>query len=125
MSELFISYRRDDARGWAPGLHRVLTRHFASESVFYDRRTLQGGDDRFAEIAERISAADAVVLLIGPDWIGPDGGRGNNRLAAATDVVRREIELALNSERWIIPVLLEARPAPKAEETPERLRRPR
>lgn len=121
MSQIFISYRRDDARGWAPGLHGVIARHFGSGNVFDDRRTIQGGDDWFAVIADSIGAADAVVVLIGPDWIGPDGGRATNRLSESTDVVRREIELALDADRWIVPVLLDARQAPAAAEIPASL----
>src|SRR5690242_9645070 len=107
MSKIFISYRRDDARGWAKGLYDVLAGYFGNENVFYDRRTIQGGDEWFRVISDNISDADAVLVLIGPDWTGANRTGHANRLLDPADVVRREVELALTKERWIVPVLLE------------------
>src|SRR5215510_756714 len=103
MAKVLISYRRADAGGWAKSLYSVLRAYFGSANVFYDRRTLQAGDEWFAVIADSIREADAVLVVIGPDWAGPSGG-DRTRLDDPDDVVRREIELALAADRWIIPV---------------------
>lgn len=121
MSRIFISYRRDDARGWAPALLRGLASHFASENLFYDRQTIQGGDNWRAVIETGIRQSDAVVVLIGPDWIGPGQGRLLNRLTEPGDIVRREVELALSHGVWTVPVLLDGRAPPVRDEIPDSL----
>jgi hypothetical protein len=45
MPTIFISYRRDDARGYAGRLYDRLAGEFGRENVFIDVDALQPGDD--------------------------------------------------------------------------------
>jgi hypothetical protein len=78
---IFLSYRRSDAAGHARALHRDLCRRFHRERVFFDRATIESGDDSPGRLRDGISQSLALVALIGPDWLDACGRDGKRRLA--------------------------------------------
>ena len=90
MSHVFVSYSRKDsqtvdditARLSGDGLH-----------VWLDRGAIKGGELWREAIVEAIDNAYACVLMLSPD-------------AAASDNVRREVDLAEGSNKEIVPVML-------------------
>jgi hypothetical protein len=63
----------------------------------------------------------ALVALIGPDWLDARGDDGSRRLYDAADFVRREIALALDRGKTVIPVLFDDTPMPPRQRLPEPL----
>ena len=118
---IFISYRREDSQ-WAAGrLSDSLEAYFGDDRVFRDIEDIAGGADFGDVIHETLGAADAVVVLIGANWLGASDARGNRRLDDAEDWVAREVAAALEKGLPVYPVLLEDTPMPRASELPEAL----
>lgn len=102
---IFISYRREDAGGYAGRLEEGLERTFGPESVFRDVSDLQPGQSYPAVLERRIRSSVAVLVLIGPRWL--DARRdGVRRLGQPDDLVSREISVALAGGKPVIPVLV-------------------
>lgn len=104
-TRVFISYRRDDAAGYAGRLEEALERRFGQGSVFRDVLDIPPGADFAAAIRTRLASAQAVVVLIGPRWAGGDEP-GARRIDDPQDFVRQEVALALDSGVTVLPVLL-------------------
>ncbi len=75
--DVFVSYRRDDAGGYAGRLGDALADRFGADHVFLDVVSIAPGADFVAAIREAISACDAFVPVIGPGWADSRDGRGN------------------------------------------------
>lgn len=115
---VFISYRREDSAGHAGRLADHLLDRFGAGSVFMDVESIVAGAD-FTEAIERaIAGADAVLVLIGPTWLGTTTASGTRRLDEPGDFVRREIEAALGSDLGVIPVLVGGASMPAEADLP-------
>jgi hypothetical protein len=76
----------------------------------------------FAEtILSAVGSCDAVLVLIGPDWLTTTGSGGIRRLDESDDFVRLEIERALARNTTVIPILLGNTKMPRAEQLPDSL----
>lgn len=65
---IFLSYRRDDTRGYTGRLHDGLAAHFGDDRVFTDVDDIEAGSN-FREDVERGSAkSDVVLVVIGRRW---------------------------------------------------------
>jgi hypothetical protein len=62
-----------------------------------------------------------LIAIIGPKWATTCDDDGNRRLAAADDLVRLEIEAALNRNIRVIPVLVDGAEMPKPQQLPASL----
>lgn len=94
MSSIFVNYRRNDAPGHAVRLYDRLVDRFGQANVFKDLDSLEPGVDFEEIIDETIGRCDAVIAVIGQDWLSPsrDGAR---RLEDPQDWVRLELAHAL------------------------------
>ena len=119
--DVFVSYRRDDAGGYAGRLGDALADRFGADHVFLDVVSIAPGDDFVAAIREAIAACDVFVPVIGPGWSDSVDGRGNRRLDDTDDVVRLEIEAALEQDVPVIPVLVGDASMPPADGLPPSL----
>lgn len=114
MPKVFISYRRDDSWQAAQLVRERLARWFSRDAVFMDVSGIEGGAVWRARLQEELEAADAVVVVIGRQWLGCADDRGR-RLDRPDDVVRWEIEAALARGKRVVPLLVDgAQPPPKA-----------
>ncbi len=118
---VFISYRRADSLTEAylikESLEVIQYRQGAGYEleIFFDLASLPGGKAYLGKIAHELHHADALLAIIGPDWLCP-------RLFEADDLVRREIETGLHqAETRVIPVLVRGAEMPKAEDLPDGL----
>ncbi|HMO48185.1 MAG TPA: toll/interleukin-1 receptor domain-containing protein [Rubrivivax sp.] len=118
---VFISYRRDDAAGYAGRLEEALERRLGRGSVFRDVLDIAPGADFAAAIRQRLAGAQTVLVLIGPRWLGGEAP-GKRRIDDAQDFVRLEVQVALDSGVHVIPVLLPGARMPAEAELPEPLR---
>lgn len=114
---VFLSYRRRDSQGWAGRLADDLDELLGAGSVFRDVSTIEAGEAFSDVIQAGVREADAVLVLIGHDWLallrpGDDG----------VDWVSRELNLAREAGARVLPVLVDGAPVPPATALPEGLR---
>jgi len=120
--KLFISYRRGDARGIAGRLSDTLGAYFGDDRVFRDIESIEGGADFGNVIEESLQTADAVIVLIGPDWVTLKDDEGHRRIDDPEDWVAQEIAVAMQLKKPVFPVLVENASLPRAEELPGKLK---
>jgi hypothetical protein len=104
-NRVFISYRRDDAAGYAGRLEEALEKRLGRGSVFRDVIDIAPGEDFVAAIRARLAGALTVLVLIGPRWAGNEAP-GKRRIDDEGDFVRLEVAVALESGARVVPVLL-------------------
>lgn len=119
---LFISYRRSDARGIAGRLSDTLGVYFGDDRVFRDIESIEGGADFGNVIEESLQTADAVIVLIGPDWLTLKDENGQRRIDDPEDWVVEEIAVAMQLKKPVFPVLVENASMPRPEELPDKLK---
>jgi hypothetical protein len=120
--KIFISYRRDDTRWFARSLFSRLEGSFPPERLFMDVDGIRAGQDFVRVLGEQVQACDAMLVLIGPDWLTTHDKAGRRRLDNAEDFVRIEVESALHFDKYVIPVLEPETVMPSAEDLPEPLK---
>lgn len=121
MADVFLSYRRDDSRSAAGRLMDHLQATLGPERVFRDVDSITPGLDFQAALGRTIGAARVVLAVIGPRWQDARDGAGRRRLDDPHDMVRLELEAALDAGVPIIPVLVEGARMPPAEALPPSL----
>src|SRR5262245_4768509 len=121
MSNVFISYRREDSSGHADRLYDRLQDHFGPEHVFMDIDTIETGLDFVEHIEETIAKTAIVLVVIGKSWIAIRNENNERRLDQPEDFVRLEIEAALKKQIRTIPVLVRNATMPKSDQLPETL----
>ena len=119
LGRIFISYRREDTAYPAAWLFDRLVAHFGEGQVFKDIDTIQPGDDFAEVIGSAIASCDVLLALIGDRWLTTTDENEQRRLDRPDDLVRLEIQAALDRNIRVIPVLAGGAPMPRAEELPE------
>ncbi|HWP56523.1 MAG TPA: toll/interleukin-1 receptor domain-containing protein [Candidatus Acidoferrales bacterium] len=120
-SRIFISYRRDDARGDAGRLTDDLKEQFGEGQIFRDIEAIEPGVD-FVEAINRAVGSCAVLLaIIGPNWLTVRDKDGRRRLDDPNDFIRLEIAAALRRNVRVIPVLVGDAKMPRPEDLPPEL----
>ena len=123
MPGIFISYRRDDAAGYAGRLYDALAEHFGRDRVFIDIDTLQPGLDFVAALDQAVGTCDVLIALIGPRWLSVTDAEGRPRLENPEDFVHMEVATALRrSDIRVVPVLVGGGAMPAAGALPEPLK---
>jgi hypothetical protein len=119
MADIFISYRRTDAAGYAFALHRDLCLRFPPNRIFFDRKSIESGEKFHQRIRVAVSECQVLLALIGPGWRDARDASGNRPLDNPQDVVRGEIALALHLDKTVIPILFDDTPVPELDELPD------
>ncbi len=122
MPKVFISYRRDDSAGHAGRIYDHLMAHFGQGQVFMDVDTIKPGLDFVEVVQEAVEACDALIAVIGREWLGASDESGRKRLENPEDLVRLEIATALERDIRVIPVLVQGSRMPVATDLPEGLK---
>jgi hypothetical protein len=114
MSELFVSYRPEDAR-WAAGriCDRLLA-EFGEGKVFLDTIAIEPGEDFVETIGARVEACRIVLAIIGPNWL--DILRA--RLRQPNDYHRIELAQALKRGVRVVPLTIDEAVMPGEAELP-------
>ncbi len=118
MGRIFVSYRREDSEADAGRLYQSLRDEFGAASVYKDVDNVPLGSDWRAAIHEAIEQSDAMVVVIGPEFVG---SATRPRLERGNDPVRIEIEAANAAGVTIIPVLVRGAAMPAVDSLPESL----
>ena len=122
MAGIFITYRRDDAAGYAGRLHESLERRLGGSQLFRDVDTLQPGQDFVQAIEARLGACQVMVVIIGREWLDARNAAGTRRLDDPFDFVRLEIAAGLaRPDVLVVPVLVEGASMPAAVQLPENM----
>ncbi len=101
---IFISYRRDDARGASGRLYDWLRIAFGRERVFRDVHSIGAGKWR-EKIDAALAQSAVCVAVIGPRWANAEN---LPRLADPGDMVRHELLTALSHDSLtMVPTLVE------------------
>jgi len=101
---IFISYRRDDARGASGRLYDWLRISFGREHVFRDVHSIGIGKWR-DKIDAALAQSAVCVAVIGPRWANTDN---LPRLRNERDMIRHELLAALaSSDLTLVPTLVE------------------
>ncbi len=107
---IFISYRIADSLDLVGRLEADLIREFGAAAVFRDKTRLEGGHDWTKELEQNAKGCRVMLVIIGATWqtaADEDGDwKGVPRLLNPDDWVRKEITLALDAGKIVIPVFL-------------------
>ncbi len=120
---VFICYRRDDTAGFAGRIYDRLKSSLGRESVFIDVDNIPAGRDFVEVLSERVGRCDALVALIGRNWLISADKDNRRRLDDPNDFVRIEIEAALERNVPVIPVLVDGAVMPQANDLPDTLKK--
>ena len=89
--------------------------------MFQDVESIPPGVDFLVFLNTQLRQCKVFLPIIGPDWISLSNKDGIRRLDSDQDVVRKEIEWALNRNLKIIPLLVDGALMPSVELLPTSL----
>ncbi len=121
MADIFISYRRDDTSGYAGRLYDQISAHFGEEHVFMDVADIGPGSDFVEVIEQKVGTCNALIALIGKNWLTLKDDQNRPRLGNPDDFVSVEVLAALKRKVEVIPVLVGGAKMPSQRELPESL----
>lgn len=116
---VLLSYRRSDSAAVCGRVYDRLVMHWGADHVFRDIDSLAPGEAFAERIRAFVAESDAVLVLIGPQWLASPAGETRGRLHDANDFVRLEIAEALRQEKGLIPVLHDGATMPSSEQLPD------
>lgn len=120
-TRIFISYRREDAVGYAEQLYELLKRHFAERHLFLDSKSLLPGENFLGGIEAALASCTVVIAVISRHWLEAESN-GQRRLDDPSDLVRREISAALGRGVKVIPLLMHGVRMPGEQDLPHDLK---
>ncbi len=120
---VFICYRREDAAGFAGRIYDRLKNGLGRENVFIDVDNIPAGRDFVEVLSERVGRCDALVALIGKNWLAISDKDNRRRLDDPNDFVGIEIRAALERNVPVIPVLVDGAVMPQADDLPDGLKK--
>jgi hypothetical protein len=100
MREIFLSYRREDAPGYAGRLADSLERAFGADSVFRDVDSIGAGASWQQDLTRAIHRSKVLIAVIGPTWQDLLLSESDDQ----ADWVRFELKTAWDRGIPIIPV---------------------
>ena len=121
MGGIFICYRREDSSPHAGRLYDRLVEIFGTERVFMDVDGIQPGEDFVETIEAKVRSCNAMVAVIGKEWLKATLEGDHSRLEDPEDYVRLEIVTALNRKIRVIPVLVSGARMPSPQDLPRDL----
>jgi Mn-dependent DtxR family transcriptional regulator len=122
-SRIFVSYRRADSRDMAERMYDRLAAAFGRDIVFKDLdHRIPAGSNFRTHLQNVIQSSSALLVVIGREWLAPDGPAGKPRIDDPEDYVRLEIEYGLSRGLLVIPVLVGGATVPVKLSLPGSLR---
>jgi pterin-4a-carbinolamine dehydratase len=120
---VFLSYRRGADAPRARNLAGVLQANLGPSDVFFDADSINEGDVWPARLDVALRSCEVVIALIGPSWLSATDMYHRRRIDLEGDWVRRELELAIERNVTVIPVLVGGAGLPTQEALPPSLAR--
>jgi TIR domain/S1 RNA binding domain len=115
---IFISYRRQETSDLAGRLADRLADRFGEDQVFMDVDTIDLGVDFAEAINQAVGTCEVLLAVIGPHWLTATDKGGRRRLDDPDDIVRLEVQAALDRDVRVIPVLVGGAAMPERGELP-------
>ena len=114
-SQIFVSYRHEDAGGYVLALLPALRNRFG-----HDRIVKEIVDTSPSNVPRKLESYSMVLVVIGPDWLTvPSPSRKGRAIDDPDDYVRRAIAAALKiADLLVLPVLVGRGTMPASEELP-------
>ena len=120
---IFLSYRREDAAPYARLLQFQLRERFPNTRVFMDLDSIEAGLDFTEVIEQAVGSCAVLVALIGRQWATLANEEGHRWLDNTDDIVRVEIQTALQRGVRVIPVLVDGAKPLRQQELPAELQK--
>jgi hypothetical protein len=121
---VFLSYRREESAHVAGRIYDHLERELGTGHVFFDVERIPIGDDFRQHIRAALIKSQALVVVIGGQWAArfrQFAGWLSWRATRTTDYVRIEIELALDHNVRILPLLVDGASMPSERQMPAKI----
>jgi hypothetical protein len=96
MPDIFISYRREDTSGYAGQVYDQLSAHFGADHVFMDVAAIGPGSDFVDTIENKVGTCDALVAIVGKNWLTIRNEQNRVRLGSPEDFVSIEVAARSN-----------------------------
>src|SRR5262245_45379802 len=120
--KVFINYRRDDSIGMAGRLHDRLAQTFGRDNLFMDVDNIPVGRDFADYLNSQVAACDAMLTVVGPNWLTGKDENGQRRLDNPEGFVVIEIGVALARNIPVVPILVDGARMPKASDLPDSIK---
>ena len=121
IGNLFISYRRDDTADVCGRIYDRLRPEFGKDNIFKDVDTIPLGADFRKVLRDAVGQCDALLAVIGRQWLTLTDDNGHPRLHDPADFVHIEISAALARGIPVIPVLVQNARIPRQQDLPDDL----
>jgi hypothetical protein len=118
---IFLSYRPEDAAPYARLLQSELRERIPGAQVFMDLDSIEAGLDFAEVIAEAVASCAVLVALIGRQWATMEDEEGRRRIDDPDDLVRFEVQAALERGLRVIPVLVDGASPLRRQQLPSEL----
>ncbi|TCO48920.1 toll/interleukin-1 receptor domain-containing protein [Actinocrispum wychmicini] len=121
MTQIFLNYRTEDEKFGVALLDEMLSQRFGTAAVFLAAKSIDLGVPWEQAMFDAVTGSDVLLAIIGRNWLTATNEHGERRLDDPADFVRREIQLALEHGKQVIPVRLDV-PRVRAEHLPDDLK---
>jgi hypothetical protein len=116
---IFISYRRQDSAWAVRYLHDILCDTFKEHlEIFLDVDNIGYGERFDRVLEEEVKKSNLLIVVIGTRWLTLAHANGMRRLDDPDDYVVREISVALDNNKKLIPILLDGIEMPRRVDLP-------
>ena len=122
MSNIFVSYRREDSSDVTGRIFDYLKPAFGEGHLFKDVDSIPLGIDFRQHLEGALSQCRVLIAVIGDQWIERGSAVGKRRIDDSRDQLRVELEVALGRNIPVIPVLVRKASVPTEEELPPSLK---
>jgi formylglycine-generating enzyme required for sulfatase activity len=119
MPKIFLSYRRQDSAAMTGRIYDRLCAHFGEDAIFMDIDSIPFGLDFREHIRLAVDQCGVMLAVIGRNWGGQ--AEASRRIDDPRDFVRIELEVALERNVPVIPVLIDRTPMPAEADLPPSL----
>ncbi len=120
--QIFISYRRADTADITGRIYDRMIAKFGMDYVFKDVDNIPLGTDFRLALKDTIQSCNAVLVIIGQEWMHAHNEEGTRRLDDPDDFVRIEVESALQRHIPVVPVLVRGAAMPDEDDLPASLK---
>lgn len=118
-NSIFISYRRSDSNDVTGRIYDRLKAEFGREAVFKDVDSIPFGANVQKHLNQSLEGCKILLAVIGPTWIGELKRRSQE---STVDWVHEEINLALQREIVVIPLLVRGASMPGEAVLPDSIK---
>jgi hypothetical protein len=124
-NNVFLSYRREESAHVAGRIYDYLENQFGTGQIFFDIEGIPIGGDFRHHIRAHLIQSQALILVVGQRWAArfrqSTNWLSSWRAARTIDYVKMEIELALDHNVRILPLLVDGANMPREHQMPAKI----